>query len=174
MKNRKLLYILSFLLLSVFIGTFFYSKTVYAACDFAKCGIPPDCTLPDCSSCCVVGVPSPSGGTDINCENKIHNTALSSLLCSFNGPEFLQTILSTFISLGVVVGSLTFFFMIMLGGIKWINSGGDKSHLETAQKQISSGITGLAILLSIFAIIKVVEVIFGISILTFTLPRLGN
>jgi len=56
--------------------------------------------------------------------------------------------------------------------VKWLSSSGDKVKLESAQKQISSGLVGLVILLSSFAVIKLIETLFGIDLLNFNLPTL--
>lgn len=62
--------------------------------------------------------------------------------------------------------------MMLVGGIGWISGGGDKARLESAQKQITHSLIGLAILFSVFAIIKLVGSLFGIDLLKITLPTL--
>ena len=101
----------------------------------------------------------------------IYNPALKEL-SDTSGPAFLQNILQLAIRLFFVVGAVIFFFMMLIGGIKWISAGGDKARLEGAQKQITHALVGLAILLSTFAIIKLVGYLFGIDLLKFTLPTL--
>jgi len=101
----------------------------------------------------------------------VYNPALKDL-SDTSGPVFLQNILQLGIRLAFVVGAIVFFFMLLIGGIKWISAGGDKARLEGAQKQITHALIGLAILLSAFAIIKLVGSLFGIDLLKITLPTL--
>ncbi len=60
----------------------------------------------------------------------------------------------------------------MLGGIQWITSGGDKASVEAARGRVTSGIVGIAILLSVFAVVLAVEYFFGVNLTTFNLEDL--
>lgn len=140
---------------------FFLKKQVLAACNMPYC-IGKACSDLACNTC--AGCQGSYG--------KIVNPSLPDWLNNLSGTDFLQRILVTGISLGFFVGSLVFFFMFIIGGIKWITSGGDKTHLESAQKQLTHALIGLAILFSIFAIIQLIEYIFGVSLLNLTLPTL--
>lgn len=88
------------------------------------------------------------------------------------GSEFLSKFISGLIQLVFVVGSVIFFFMLVMGAIQWISSGGDKQALEGAKGKITNAIIGIVILLAIFAITKIIETFFGISILTLDLAPL--
>ncbi len=84
-----------------------------------------------------------------------------------SGPTaFLSTFIPNFIGLALVAGVLIFFFMLILGAIQWISSGGDKQALEAARGRITSAVIGIVILLAAFALLKIVETFFGINILT--------
>jgi len=82
------------------------------------------------------------------------------------GSTFLSLILPKFIGLLMVFGSVAFFFMFLIGAIQWILSGGDKAKIESAKARITSSLIGLVLMLSTFAIIKLIETFFGINILT--------
>ena len=69
------------------------------------------------------------------------------------------------IGLAFLVGVLVFFFIMILGAIQWITSGGDKAGLESARGKITSAIVGVVILFSLFALLKIIEDFFGINIL---------
>lgn len=105
---------------------------------------------------------------------KITNPFLSNELSETTGKGFFQRLLRTGISFTFVIGAVIFLFMLIWGAIRWLSSSGDKAKLETAQKQISSALIGLVILLSVFAIIKLLEQLFGISLLRLTLPTMSN
>jgi len=102
----------------------------------------------------------------------LYNAALPEWLNALSGPEFLQRILVTGISFSFFVGILVFFFMLLMAGIKWVTSGGDKVRLESAQKQLTHALAGIAILFSVFVIIQLIEYVFGVSLLNLTLPTM--
>lgn len=100
---------------------------------------------------------------------QIKNKALSTSLQAQDGPTFIAAFIPKLLIFGISVGGLIFLFMLLMGGLKWITSGGDKAQVEAARSQITQAITGVIILFSIIAITKVVETMFGISLLTINL-----
>ena len=74
-------------------------------------------------------------------------------------------IISGAITLVMVVVALVFFFMLILGGLKWVMSEGDQKNVETARNQITNALIGLAIVFAAWAIIRLIEVLFGITII---------
>jgi len=73
-------------------------------------------------------------------------------------------IVSGLINLVLVLAALVFFFMLVWGGVRWIMSQGDKSNVENARNQITNALIGLAIIFAAWAIMKLIETLFGISI----------
>ncbi len=96
----------------------------------------------------------------------IGNPALGDRLQTLSGLQFFQKLLPAMVGLGFVIGSLIFVFVMIVGAIQWITSGGDKAALDAAKGKITNALVGLIILFSIIAIIKLIESFFGISILT--------
>lgn len=88
------------------------------------------------------------------------------------GVSFFQKLLPSLIGLVLVAGAIIFFFMILIGAIQWISSGGDKASVEAARGRITQALIGIIVLFSVFAIIKLVENFFGISILTLDIQPL--
>jgi len=80
--------------------------------------------------------------------------------------------------IGAAIGSafliafLLVFVMLVFGGVQWILAGGDKEGTEKARKRITAALIGLAIVFSAYALAFLVEAIFKISILTFTIPTI--
>ncbi len=58
------------------------------------------------------------------------------------------------------------FIMLLIGGIRWITAGGDEKGVEKARGQITAALIGLVIILVAFALIKLVETFFGVSIIS--------
>ncbi len=74
------------------------------------------------------------------------------------------------LSLGLYVSGILFFGSVVMGGFQWIISGGEKSKVEAARGRIMSAFTGLAIVAVSYAVIRVIENFFGISIMKINLP----
>lgn len=82
------------------------------------------------------------------------------------------SIVSGLIRLVLIIAALAFFTILVLGGIRWILSRGDKAEVENARNQITHALIGLAVIFAAWAIIKLIETLFGINILQLTIPSL--
>jgi len=80
------------------------------------------------------------------------------------------SLVSGLVQLGLIIAGLVFFFILVIGGIRWILSGGDKAGTETARNQITAALVGLVIVFSAYAIVQLIQTFFGTNILNFTLP----
>lgn len=80
-------------------------------------------------------------------------------------------IVSGAISLTMLLVALVFFFILVLGGIKWVTSEGDEKKVAAARAQITNGLIGLAIVFAAFAIVKLINVIFGIDIMNLEVTK---
>ena len=96
----------------------------------------------------------------------IKNPALGPSLQGKSGQEFFSDFLPKMIGVGLLIGALIFFFVMVVGAIQWITSGGDKNAIEGARGKLLNAITGIIILFAVFAIVKVIENFFGIHILS--------
>lgn len=83
-------------------------------------------------------------------------------------------VVSGLIRLALVVVALVFFAMLIWGGIRWMMSKGDKTEVENARNQISNALIGLAIVFVAWALIKLIQAVFGIDILELTIPSLQS
>lgn len=81
------------------------------------------------------------------------------------------SIVSAIIILILVIAALIFFFMLVLGGIRYITSGGDKGQTEAARGQITAALIGLVIVFAAWAIINLVNLFFGVNILSLNIPN---
>lgn len=169
--KKKILKTLIVLAVGIFVFFGSSSKILAVCVDSNRSGSCGECTpITQCDTCswCVEAQP----GTQEDLTGKVYNPALPNTLSTTKGTSFLQKILQLGISLALVIGAIIFFFMMLAGGINWITGGGDKPKMESAQKQITHSLIGLAILFSAFAIIKLVGSLFGIDLLKITLPTL--
>jgi hypothetical protein len=79
-------------------------------------------------------------------------------------------IISGAVSLVLIVVALVFFFILVLGGLKWVTSGGDEKKVGEARAQITNALIGLAIVFAAWAIMKLIGTVFGIDILKLNIP----
>ena len=93
-----------------------------------------------------LGVPADSGFENLT------NVSVGALISSA-----IQAIL--------VIAAIVFFFILVIGGVKWITSGGDKGQTEAARKQITAALVGLVIVFAAWAIVRLVGGFFGVDLL---------
>lgn len=100
---------------------------------------------------------------------KIINPGLSANLQALNGSGFFARFFPMLTTVFFIVGAIIFVFVFLIGGIQWINAGGDKVQLQSARDKITQAVIGIFILLSLFAIINLIEIFFGTDLTYFTL-----
>ena len=87
----------------------------------------------------------------------------------------VPSLISGFIRMSLIVAAIVFFFILVIGGIKWIASGGDKASTEGARNQITAALVGLVIVFAAWAIVALINAFFGIDIFSLTVtPVTGN
>ena len=84
----------------------------------------------------------------------------------------IESIVQWAITAIIVVAGLIFFFMLIIGGLRWVLSGGDKAQTEAARGQITAALIGLVIIFSAWAIAQLVEAFFGISLFKLDVPSI--
>lgn len=68
----------------------------------------------------------------------------------------LGVLLNSVLSFVMVIAALLVFLYLIMGGIEWITSGGDKGKTESARNKITAAIVGLVILAASYAILLIV------------------
>lgn len=82
------------------------------------------------------------------------------------GPvAILGSVLRFIITALIVVAAVFFLFLLLVGGIRWMASGGDKAQIESARTSILNAVIGLILVFATFAIIAFIEAIFKIDLL---------
>ena len=79
-------------------------------------------------------------------------------------------IIPAVIRIVLIVAALVALLFLIIGGIKWITSGGDKAQVESARGTVTAALIGLLVVFAAWALIKLVEYLFGISVLSFNVP----
>lgn len=86
------------------------------------------------------------------------------------GKVTFPSMISALVRLVMVVGAIIFFFMLVIGGIRWIASGGDKAQTEAARNQITAALIGLVIVFAAWAIVSLINVFFNVNIFSLVIP----
>ncbi len=81
----------------------------------------------------------------------------------------VEGMISGFVRVILVIAGLAFFFILVIGGVKWIMSGGDKAHTEGARNQITAALVGLVIVFSAWAIVGLIKTFFNVDLLNLQL-----
>jgi hypothetical protein len=81
----------------------------------------------------------------------------------------LETVFSRVVNIVLGAAGIVLFVMLVMGGIKYLTSGGDPKATEAAQKTLTSAIVGLIIVITAFLILRFVSAFTGSTgILNFT------
>lgn len=108
---------------------------------------------------------APANGGGIT--NPLFNDVYTSQIVSPTGGEsFLASVLPRSIGLILVFGSISFFFIFLIGAVSWIVSGGDKAHVEAAKNKITNALIGFILMIGVFAIASLIKTFFNIDILS--------
>jgi hypothetical protein len=74
-------------------------------------------------------------------------------------------LISALVGTVLIIAALLAFLYLILGGIKWITSGGDKAGMEEARNKITHAIVGLIIVGAAWAIMTLVQNFLGVQII---------
>ena len=74
----------------------------------------------------------------------------------------------------LVVAFIAAFVFLLIGGVRWILAGGDEKAVAGARGTITAALIGLVIVLVAFAIIRLVEIFFNVTIISgaFSIPNI--
>jgi|GEM_PF-1432814 hypothetical protein len=76
----------------------------------------------------------------------------------------IGSLLSTLTGAFILIAGIGTFIFIIIGGVQYLTSGGDKAATQNARERITYAIIGLAIVASAVAVNQVIGAIFGVNI----------
>lgn len=80
-----------------------------------------------------------------------------------NVPTFpIGNVISAVVGVLLLVSAILAFLYLIIGGIRWITSGGDKEQTTAARSQLTAALIGLVIVFSAWAILRVVGTFFNL------------
>ncbi len=115
-------------------------------------------------------------------------TANAAFAQSLNVPEpgpvsvnNIGFVISAIVGVMIIVAAVLAFLFLILGGIQWITSGGDKAGMEAARNKITAAIVGLIVVAAAWALMFLIGQFIGFNILagqvdipTINQPTRGN
>ena len=98
----------------------------------------------------------------IDIRSQLTGTELETLgnEAKFNLPNFVGLGIRVLL-VGIAISS---FISLLYGSFQWITSGGEKEGIEKARKKITNAIVGLLIAMSLFAFVRLINVMFGVDL----------
>lgn len=82
-------------------------------------------------------------------------------------------LISSAITVVITIAGILAFVFLVIGGVEWLTSGGDKNKTEVARNRITAALVGLAIIAASWALMQLVNYFFGIDVLggTVNIPK---
>ena len=84
----------------------------------------------------------------------------------------LGTLISGGVGIILIIAALAAFIFLIMGGLQWITSGGDKAKVEEAQNKIQAALIGLFVVFAAWAIMLVVGQVLGIDLYHLKIPKI--
>jgi hypothetical protein len=82
-----------------------------------------------------------------------------------------ECIVQIVLNYAIRLAGIAVFIMLIIGGFKYLTSGGDPKAKEAAQKTITYAIFGLALLLGSWLILLFINEFTGLNVTQFTIPK---
>lgn len=79
-------------------------------------------------------------------------------------------LISSLVSILLIISALAAFLYLVLGGLQWITSGGDKAGMEAARNKITQAIVGLVIVAAAYAVMLLITQFLGLELGDLSLP----
>lgn len=82
----------------------------------------------------------------------------------------LEAVFVNILRVAVSLVTLALFLMLLVGGFKFLTSGGDPKATESAKGTMTYAIVGLIVIIASYLILKTIEFFTGVSLTEFTIP----
>lgn len=79
--------------------------------------------------------------------------------------DFITHGISAIIGFLTICATIWFMFQLIIGGIQWVTSGGDKNGLESARNRLTHAFIGLIIVVAGWSIMALLGIFFGFDLL---------
>ncbi|OGG20588.1 hypothetical protein A3D03_01065 [Candidatus Gottesmanbacteria bacterium RIFCSPHIGHO2_02_FULL_40_13] len=98
-----------------------------------------------------------------NCLQTVNGVDIPTIQC-------LEIVFSNILYVAVGLAVLALFVMFLVGGFKYLTSGGDPKATTAAQQTLTYAVLGLGLMAIAFLIFKIIESFTGVNVTTFSIP----
>ena len=84
--------------------------------------------------------------------------------------QAFEQIFANILTVATSLAGLAAFIMLIVGGFKWLTSGGDPKKLESAKGSITYAFAGLALLILIWFVLLFIKNFTGVDVTIFQIP----
>jgi hypothetical protein len=102
---------------------------------------------------------------------RLYNPQIIEQITNFTVWEYINRLFPILVALAFIICIIVSVILIIIGGIRWITSGGNKETIISARDTVTDGVIGLALLLSLYVVIQFINLIFRINIGGFGTPH---
>ncbi|MBI5452346.1 hypothetical protein HY945_02700 [Candidatus Gottesmanbacteria bacterium] len=83
----------------------------------------------------------------------------------------LEVVFARILTIAVSLAVLALFIMLVVGGFKFLTSGGDQKSTASAQQTMTFAFAGIVLMVIAFLIFRIIEVYTGVTITKFVIPQ---
>ncbi len=83
------------------------------------------------------------------------------------GITVTSSVIGNAVTIMLIIAAILSLIFLILGGIRWITSGGDKQKVASARSRITYAIVGLVVAMGAFFIINVIGYFFHVKLIGF-------
>ena len=85
-----------------------------------------------------------------------------------------STLFSSLLNVVMLIAALLVFGFLIMGGIEWITSGGDKGKAENARNKLTAAVIGLVVIAASYAILTLILQFLGFNDLNNVFENVGT
>lgn len=82
----------------------------------------------------------------------------------------LEVVFGRILNIAVGLAVLALFVMLIVGGFKFLTSGGDQKATASAQQTMTFAIAGIGLMVLAYLIFRIIEVFTGVTLTKFVIP----
>ncbi len=83
----------------------------------------------------------------------------------------LEGVFTSVVQSAMAFAGIVLFVVLVVGGLKYLTSGGDPKNIDSAQKTITYGLGGLILILLSYMILRFLQTITGVDLTNFRLTQ---
>lgn len=85
--------------------------------------------------------------------------------------KYLETIFANVISVALALAGIVLFIMFLIGGLRYLTSGGDPKATEAAKGTLTHAVAGFVVLVLAYLILQLIQFITGVNVTWFRVTQ---